>query len=72
MLFPCPIQVNNSLLPTRVFTRFRIKIVVFRMILICDVVFVLVYMEVKSDIESTLEDILNKEGLMAVIDESKH
>ena len=43
MLFPCQIQVNNSLLPTRGFTSFGIKTVVFRMILICDVVFVLVY-----------------------------
>ena len=43
MLFPCPIQVNNSLLPTGVFTGYRIKTVVFRMILICDVVFGLVY-----------------------------
>ena len=43
MIFPCPIQVNNSLLPTRVFTSFRIRTIVFRMILICDVVFVLVY-----------------------------
>ena len=30
-------------LPTRVFTSFRIRTIVFRMILICDVVFVLVY-----------------------------
>ena len=36
-------QVHNSLLPTRVFTSYRIKTVVFRMILICDVVFGLVY-----------------------------
>ena len=43
MLFPSPIQVNNSLLPTRVFTGYRIKTVVFRMILICDVGFGLVY-----------------------------
>ena len=46
MLFQCPIQViwvNNSLLPTRVFTSFWIKTVVFRMILICDVVFGYVY-----------------------------
>ena len=45
MLFPYPIQVNNSLLPTRVFTSFRIKMVVFRMILICDVVFGLVFLQ---------------------------
>ena len=43
-MLPCPIQVNNSLLPTRVFTIYQIKTVVFRMILICDVVFGLVYM----------------------------
>ena len=43
MLFTCPLLVNNSLLPTRVFTSYRIKTVVFRMILICDVVFGLVY-----------------------------
>ena len=45
MLFPYPIQVNNSLLPTRVFTSFRIKMVVFRMILICEVVFGLVFLQ---------------------------
>ena len=44
MLFPCPIQVNNSLLTTRVFTSFLIMTVVLRVILICDVVFGLVYM----------------------------
>ena len=43
MLFPCLIQVNNSLLPTRVFTSYQIKTVAFWMILICDVVFGLVY-----------------------------
>ena len=43
MLFPSPIQVNNSLLPTIVFTSYWIKTVVFRMILICDVGFGLVY-----------------------------
>ena len=43
ILVLCPIQVNNSLLPTRVFTSFRIKTVAFRMVLICDVVFGLVY-----------------------------
>ena len=43
VLFPCPIQVNNSFLPTRLFTSYRIKTIVFRMILICDVVFGLVY-----------------------------
>ena len=43
VLFPCPIQVNSSFLPTRVFTSYRIKTVVFRMILICDVVLGLVY-----------------------------
>ena len=36
VLFSCPIQVNNSLKPTRVFTSFRIKTIVFRAILICD------------------------------------
>ena len=45
MLFPCPIHVNNSLLPTRVFTSVRIKTVEFRMILIYDVVFGLVFKE---------------------------
>ena len=43
MFFPCLILVNNSLLPTRVFTSYRIKPVVLRMILFCDVVFGLVY-----------------------------
>ena len=43
MLFLCPIQVSKSLLPTIGFTSFRIKTVVFWMILICDVVFVLVF-----------------------------
>ena len=43
LLFPCPLLVNNSLLPTKVFTSFRIKTVVFRVILICDIVFGLVY-----------------------------
>ena len=42
MLFPCPIQVNNSFLPTRVFTSYRIKTVVFRMVLIYNVVLGLV------------------------------
>ena len=39
------VQVNNSLLPTRVFTSYWIKTVVFRMILICDIVLGLVYIE---------------------------
>ena len=43
VLFPCPIQVNNSLLPTRVLTSYQINTVVFRMILIYDIVFGLVY-----------------------------
>ena len=44
--FRCPIQilVINSLLTTGVFTSFRIMMVVLRMILICDVVFRLVFM----------------------------
>ena len=37
------IQVNNSLMPARVFTSFWIKTVAFRMILMCEVVFGLVY-----------------------------
>ena len=43
VLFSYPIQVNDNLLPTRVFTSFRIKMVVFRMLMICDTVFELVY-----------------------------
>ena len=35
--------INNSLLPTRVLTSYRIKTVVFGLILICDVTFGLVY-----------------------------
>ena len=37
VLFPCPIQVNNSLLPARVFITYRIKTVVLRMILILSI-----------------------------------
>ena len=43
MLFPCPIHVNNSLLPTRVFTSYQIKTVVSRVVLIYDIVLELVY-----------------------------
>ena len=43
MLFPYAIQVNNSLMPTRVLTSLRIKTVVFWMILIFDVMFGLIY-----------------------------
>ena len=52
MLFPCLIQVNNSLLQTRVFTSYWIKMVVFRMILICDVGFGLVYSMVNWEAKS--------------------
>ena len=46
VLFLCPIQVNNSLLPTRVFNNYHIATVAFWMILICDVVFGLIYIDI--------------------------
>ena len=70
MLFPCPKQVNNSFVPTRVFNRFQIKTVAFQMILVCDVG---LYLELpKVQIVKMMSSPADKFAINFLISQPKH